>query len=267
MNVLVVKVGGAFLDDTAIASAFFEAIRASQQQIVLVHGGGNAVERLFNDLKLPSEKIDGLRVTPKSQIQYVVGALAGTVNKQLCALAQQAKLNPVGLSLFDGNMTQATKVSPQLGNVGSVSCTDKRLLSTLLSADYLPIISSIGADKDGELLNVNADQAAVVIAKLLGSPLVLLSDVAGVLDDSKALIPQLTHQHISDLIDAGTIKDGMSVKVIAALDAANAIGQPVHIASWRNSQLLGSLADKQRAFAGTTIMPDKPLSKEERKAL
>lgn len=258
MSLLVVKVGGAFLDNASISRAFFKALSLvkTQHQVVLVHGGGSSVERLLEDLQLKSAKIDGLRITPKSQINYVVGALAGTVNKQLCAQAKQSGINTVGLSLFDGNMTQTTKINQQLGCVGLATCADKTLLTTLLDGGYLPIISSIGANQEGELLNVNADQAAVVIAKLLTAPLALLCDVAGVLNQDKMVIPQLTGQQIDELIDAGIIRDGMTVKVLAALDAANAIGQPVTIAGWRSTELLQGLNSDATTQCGTTILPD-----------
>ncbi|TRY31373.1 acetylglutamate kinase [Aliiglaciecola sp. M165] len=256
MTVKVVKVGGAFLDDPDISIPFFKALCASHTQtpIVLVHGGGSSVEKLMSDLDLPTAKIDGLRVTPPEQINYVVGALAGTVNKQLCALAQQAGLNTVGLSLFDGNMTVCQKINDELGNVGQATVHDPLLLTTLLGSGYLPIISSIGKDTSGQLLNVNADQAATVIAKLLNAQLVLLSDVKGVLDEHSELVSSLDEIQIDKLIDCGVIRDGMTVKVNAALDAAKAIQQPVTIASWKDLTIFN---DDGAGSVGTTILPNK----------
>lgn len=255
MTVRVVKVGGAFLDDPHISVPFFEALFASHTQtpIVLVHGGGSSVEKLMTDLNLPTNKINGLRVTPPEQINYVVGALAGSVNKQLCALAQQAGLNTVGLSLFDGDMTKCQKVSDELGNVGQAINHEPQLLTTLLAAGYLPIVSSIGKDQSGQLLNVNADQAATAIAKLVNGQLILLSDVKGVLDKQKTLVNSLDEKQINQLIQDGVIRDGMSVKVNAALDAANTIKQPVTIASWKD---LTIFSDDQCVSVGTTIFPN-----------
>ncbi|MDO6692040.1 acetylglutamate kinase [Aliiglaciecola sp. 3_MG-2023] len=258
MKVKVVKVGGAFLDDPSISNDFFSALFAAQEQqpVVLVHGGGSSVEKLLKGLSLTSQKVNGLRVTPKSQIDYVVGALAGTANKNLCALAKKSGLNPVGLSLLDGNITHCHQISEELGNVGSAEPVDQTLLTTLLAAGFLPIVSSIGADDQGELLNINADQAATAIAKLLNAQLVLLSDVAGVLDHNKSLINKLTSSDIETLISDGVIRDGMTVKVEAALDAANQIGQSVTIASWKNLEILTQGTEvEDNASAGTTIFP------------
>ena len=267
MTLLVIKVGGAFLDDETISTPFFNALQNYQGELklVLVHGGGTSVERLLDDLQLKSEKIDGLRITPDTQIDYVVGALAGTVNKHLCAMASAAGNKSVGLSLFDGNMTVTTQVSAELGNVGQVEPADNTLLETLLSGGFLPIINSIGATAQGRLMNVNADQAAVVIAKLLNARLALLSDVKGVLDDNKNLIEQLNSPQIKQLVDAGTIRDGMTVKVNAALEAANTIGQPVTIASWHDiNGLLANQASSQSG-CGTMIQPETSQAAENRK--
>lgn len=267
MSLLVVKVGGAFLDDQTISMPFFNALKHYQGKLklVLVHGGGTTVERLLNDLQLKSEKINGLRVTPNSQIDYVVGVLAGTVNKKLCAQASTANIKAVGLSLFDGNMTIATQVNAELGNVGQVDPVDDSLLNTLLKGDFLPVINSIGVTSDGNLMNVNADQAAVIIAKLLGAKLALLSDVKGVLDEQKAVIDQLDSSSIKRLVTAGTIKEGMTVKVNAALDAANAIGQPVTIASWHDIDSLLANQTSTQSGCGTIIQPEFSMSAVNRK--
>jgi acetylglutamate kinase len=122
----------------------------------------------------------------------------------------------------------------------------------------LPIISSIGADYNGNLLNVNADQAATVIAQLLDAQLLLLSDVPGVLDVNKNLIEQLDIEQIETLIAQKVIRDGMIVKVQAALKAANSLGRSVTIASWKDAEkLLGLL--QQRAI-GSKILPKTNIS-------
>lgn len=241
MKRIVIKVGGAFLDDLTLAIPLMETISTLNRsfQIVLVHGGGNAVEKLLAELGQTSEKLDGLRVTPASQIDYIVGALSGTVNKKLCALAKQNGLLPTGVSLADGDIAQCQQISNQLGCVGRVLKGGENLINALLNNGYFPIISSIGANEDsvqtgGQLLNVNADQAATAIAKALNCELFLLSDVPGVLDAQKNLIPSLDSDSLDKLIAQGVIRDGMMVKVKAALDAANEIGLAVTIASWRD---------------------------------
>ncbi|WJG10023.1 acetylglutamate kinase [Aliiglaciecola sp. LCG003] len=258
MKIKVIKVGGAFLDDPAISQPFFQTMSGLLQscKVVLVHGGGSSVERLMSDLGLVSEKIDGLRVTPAAHIDYVVGALAGSVNKKLCSLAAAAGLNPVGISLADGKLAQCSKVDPRLGFVGKVISGDSKLVHNLLQGDFMPIISSIGLDEDYALLNVNADQAAVAVAKTLNAELCLLSDVSGVLDQDKRLIADLNAAQINQHIQQGIITDGMAVKVHAALDAANTIGKPVTIASWKNVHLLNAEINDTNESFGTTILPN-----------
>jgi acetylglutamate kinase len=254
-NTLVIKVGGAFMQAEEAALALLKTIGELQTHyfVVLVHGGGAMVEDLLNALNLTSQKIDGLRVTPTEQMPYITGALAGTANKQLCGLAIQAGISPVGLSLLDGKMCNTTVMRKELGAVGSVEPGDVTLLKALAATDMLPIISSIGADNKGHLLNVNADQAATVIAQLLDAQLLLLSDVLGVLDADKNLVDHLDAQQIDTLIAQNVIRDGMIVKVKAALTAANSLGRSVTIASWKNAEkLLGLL---QQHAIGSKISP------------
>ena len=152
MKTLVIKVGGAFMQADDLALALLDTIKKLQEEVcvVLVHGGGPMVEELLAALNLTSVKVKGLRVTPEEQMPYIAGALAGTANKQLCGLALKAGLNPVGLSLADGKMCIGNVLNPELGRVGSVVAGDPMLLQLLVSNDMLPIISSIGADQNGQ---------------------------------------------------------------------------------------------------------------------
>lgn len=256
MKRLVIKVGGAFLDSPSHAEALFTVIKSLQENywIVLVHGGGNSVEQLLSQLGLKSEKINGLRVTPEAHIGYVVGALAGTANKQLCALAHRNTVNNVGLSLADGSMTKCLPLDQQLGSVGKVVSKNNKLLLSLLEQHYLPIVSSIGCDNDGHLFNVNADQAATAVAQVLDADLILLSDVEGVLDGNKSLISVLDGNLCEQLIQQNVIRDGMIVKVRAAQLAANSLQQPVTIASWKKPERLSRLAENSELL-GTKVLP------------
>lgn len=254
-KILVIKVGGAFMQAEEAALTLLTTISELQKSyiVVLVHGGGALVEELLSALNLPSQKIDGLRITPKEHMPYVTGALAGTANKQLCGLAIKAGISPVGLSLLDGKMCIATVMRKELGAVGSVEPGDGTLLKALAATNMLPIISSIGADDAGNLLNVNADQAATVIAQLLDAQLLLLSDVPGVLDAKGQLLTQLNSEQINALMRQNVIRDGMQVKVKAALTAANSLGRSVTIASWQDAEsLLGLL---QHKAVGSKIFP------------
>lgn len=231
---IVIKVGGALLEDTDAGLKLLQNIGRIQQTrpVVLVHGGGPLVETLMASLGLSSHKIDGLRVTPDEHMPYISGTLAGSANKALCALAIQAGLIPVGLSLLDGNMVQCDPLAEKYGAVGTPHAADSTLLDSLLAQSFLPIISSIGSSNDGRLLNINADQAATVVAQLLGAELLLLSNVPGVLDEHKSLLSELTATQISQLVEQNVITDGMKVKTDAALAAASSLNRAVTIANW-----------------------------------
>lgn len=257
-NFLVVKVGGALLNDNVALQSVLKVLRRLQEQFapVLVHGGGDTTQALLEKLAFNSEKVDGVRVTPKTHLPYVVGALAGTVNTEICAAASVCDLKPVGLTLLDGNACQATQKSVELGAVGDVIPGDPALLKLLCSQGYLPVISSIASDAQGNLLNVNADDAAATIAQLLAAELVLLSDVPGVLDADKVLLSSLNRHSIAEHCASGVIQGGMVVKVKSALATANQTGKSVFISSWKSPEQL--LALTQGEPCGTRIQPDNP---------
>ncbi|VGM96202.1 Acetylglutamate kinase [uncultured Avibacterium sp.] len=237
MKPLVIKLGGVLLDTPQAMENLFTALANYQQNfdrpLLIVHGGGCVVDELMQRLALPVQKKNGLRVTPADQIDIIVGALAGIANKTLVAQAAKFNLNPVGLCLADGKLTSAQAFDEELGHVANVKPNNPTLLHTLLSEAFLPIISSIAVDDQGRLMNVNADQAATAIAALIGGDLVMLSDVDGVLDANKQLLPQLNSEQIQQLIQQGVITDGMIVKVNAALDAAKMLNTGVDIANWK----------------------------------
>ncbi len=250
-NPLVIKLGGAALSCSETLSKLFGAIAQYQEQahrqIVIVHGGGYLVDDLMTKLQLPTVKKDGLRVTPYDQIGVIAGALAGTANKMLQGQAIKDGLNAVGLCLADGGLCIVEELNPELGAVGRATAGDATVTKLLLDAGVVPIISSIGMTQEGQLMNVNADQAAVSVATALDAELVLLSDVSGVLDGKGHLITALDETKAASLIEGKVITDGMIVKVNAALEAAKDLGRPIEVATWRYPEKLASL------FAGQSI--------------
>ncbi len=241
---IVVKIGGAFLDEPerhrATLDGIVELHRAGLARgsgVVLVHGGGILVDRHLARLDIVTERVDGIRVTPPEAVEEIVGVLAGRVNTRLVGLFARS-VPAVGLSLGDGGLCacrKATRYAFDPGAVGEITGGDPRLVQTLLGGGFLPIVSSIGLADDGSFLNINADDAAAAIASIVGaSELVLLTDVAGVLDAGGAVIGELDRPRIESLIADGTISGGMTPKVRGALDAAEISGVPVTIASWRN---------------------------------
>lgn len=249
---IVIKVGGALLDDAAAMTRLFLSVKEVQKSrpVVVVHGGGPLVETLMASLGLVSTKIDGLRVTPDEHMPYICGALAGSANKQLCAAAIASGLTPAGLSLLDGNMVVCEPLADKYGAVGAPATADATFIKSILAQSVLPIISSIGSSAQGRLLNINADQAATVIAELLDAELLLLSNVDGVLDGNKALIGELNATRIEEYSAAGVIVDGMKVKVDAALQSANTLSRAVYIASWT-----ADITDILNKNTGTQILP------------
>ena len=171
MNPLIIKLGGVLLDSEEALERLFTALDSYRQQhqrpLVIVHGGGCVVDELMKQLFAGGEK-NGLRVTPADQIDIITGALAGTANKTLLAWAIKHQINAVGLSPADGGSAVVTPLDPALGHVGNAQPGSPALLNTLLSAGYLPVVSSIGITAEGQLMNVNADQAATALAATLG---------------------------------------------------------------------------------------------------
>ena len=199
------------------------------------------VDELMKGLNLPVKKKNGLRVTPADQIDIITGALAGTANKTLLAWAKKHQIAAVGLFLGDGDSVKVTQLDEELGHVGLAQPGSPKLINSLLENGYLPVVSSIGVTDEGQLMNVNADQAATALAATLGADLILLSDVSGILDGKGQRIAEMTAAKAEQLIEQGIITDGMIVKVNAALDAARTLGRPVDIASWRHAEQLPAL--------------------------
>lgn len=241
---LVVKVGGALLDEPGANRPVIEALAAIARQasgdggLVLVHGGGVLVDRQLTRLGIRTERIDGIRVTPPDVVEEIVGVLAGRVNTRLVGLLQACGAPSVGLSLSDGGLCRCRKATHypfDPGAVGEIVGGDATVVRALLDARLTPIVSSIGLDDTGAFLNVNADDAAAALAGVVGArELVLLTDVPGVLDASGRLLPRLDRDLIVRLIAEGTITGGMTAKVRGALAAAERTGVPVTIASWKD---------------------------------
>ena len=234
---LVIKVGGALLDDQRAQQRLFTELAQLQRPWVLLHGGGALVDEWLNKLDFTVERNRGLRVSPVEQMPFIAGALAGCANTELVAQACNLDIAAIGLTLIDAGC-KAGILSAELGKVGKVSTAEPQRLQKLLAAGFRPLVSSIAADATGGLLNINADDAAVAIAKALQADLLLLSDVAAVLNKSRQPIPRLTAPEIGQLIADGVIVDGMAVKERAALAAAEEIQRRVLIASWRQPECI-----------------------------
>ncbi|MCM2678328.1 acetylglutamate kinase [Echinimonas agarilytica] len=256
MSLVVIKLGGAVMEQAEPALNLFRAVAQMQEKgfkVVLVHGGGIFVEQQMQAQNVVSDKLNGLRVTPDEHMPIVVGALAGYANKLLVSYAKQSGVNAAGISLADGGLTTATEVSSELGAVGICKANSAALVMALTDANIVPVVSSIAMSETGRLLNVNADDAATVIAQLLQADLVLLSDVDGVLDGNRQLIPELDEKKIEQLVVDGVITDGMIPKTRAALATARSLQRPIAVANWRYPERLADLL--AGAPVGTRILP------------
>ncbi len=260
-SLFVVKLGGALLDDSAALSATIDSIcalhTARPGSVIVVHGGGSSVDRHLAKLGMPTEKRDGIRLTPPDQMIEISAVLSGRVNATIVAELLARGSSAVGLSLADGFLTSSittTRYSFNPGRVGEVVGGDAKLVHTLLNAGFLPIISSVAVDAGGDLLNVNADDAAAAIARIVGATrLIFLTDVSGVLDQDGALISKITAPEVATLIEQGVIYGGMIPKINNALATATETGVCVVIAGWRDKNILARLADGESV--GSTILP------------
>ena len=252
---LVIKIGGAILEhDSALKALLVVIASLKNKSVVLVHGGGCVVDEMLYQAGFTTTKKHGLRVTPKEQIALISGALAGTVNKAIVASANSMKLSAVGLSLNDGDMVACALSELNLGQVGVPKPNNSKLLDSLLSANFLPIISSIGALANGDLVNVNADDAAVAICQLLNADLLLLTDVNGVKGSDGEYLASLDNAQANDLIEQGVIAGGMTAKVNAALHAAKQLRRSIAVASWQSPEQITQLLKGQGI--GTQIQPN-----------
>lgn len=234
MDPLVIKLGGKLVQNpnalTDLFCALSDYCNNTGRLITIVHGGGCMVDTMLTRLQLPIVKSDGQRVTPEDQIDIIVATLAGIANKRLMSSAMRAGLMPLGLCLSDGASTKVERINIKLGCVGCAHKGESTFLQQCMKTGYLPIISSIGMDATGQLLNVNADNAATAIAATLGAELLLLSDVTAVLDENAQPLAILTPKRAQDLMAAGIITAGMKVKVKEALKIAKRLNKSVNIA-------------------------------------
>lgn len=233
---LVLKIGGTTLEQQSATPDLWRALvaLAAKQPVVLLHGGGKAVDRHLARLSFGTERKEGIRITPADQIGEIVSVLAGGVNKGLVASINAAGGAAVGLCLGDGGAVptaKTTRFSFDPGLVGDVQPVgDARLLRVLLKEGFLPVVSSIGIDAEGRFLNVNADDAAAGVAAILNaSALVLLTDVAGILDADGKVVPEISPDGIERLIESGVIRGGMIPKARAAAETTRATGTAVVI--------------------------------------
>lgn len=246
---LVIKYGGAAMLEPELKAAFAQDITLLQYlgiHPVVVHGGGPQIGKVLAKMKIPTRFVDGLRITDESTMDVVEMVLAGKVNKEIVTLINAAGGAAVGLSGKDGRLLLAKKLQyyrpredepPEIidiGLVGEVTGVNAALLRTLQEHHFIPVVAPVGAGEAGETYNINADLVAGAVAKAMGAAkLILLTDVAGVLDQEGHLVSTLDREAILAMIEGGTIQGGMIPKVNCCLDAvAGGVGK-AHILDGR----------------------------------
>ena len=203
---------------------------------VVVHGGGNEVAEWSRRLGIEPREHDGLRVTDAATLEVAIAVLGGLVNTRLVAALVAAGRSAVGLSGADGHLLRLRRRDPQFGEVGEVIGADPALPEVLIGAGSLPVIASLGVDADGDLLNVNADEAAGAIAAARGGLLLLCTDVSGVQHEG-TIVDRLHAAAAERMLADGSASAGMRPKLRAALVAARA-GCEVRIVDGRSASVI-----------------------------
>ncbi len=232
---IVVKYGGAAMEDDELMRQVvgdLELLKLMGMRVVLVHGGGKAINKLLDALQLPTKFKGGLRVTDDATMQAVQMVLVGQVNQKLVWALNEFGENAVGLSGADGKTFKCQPVDPELGRVGEITKVNTHLIESILDDDYVPVIATVGSGADG-FYNINADVAASQVAQALGADtLVYLTDVDGYfreIGNEESLVSQMTKDEAHELLNSGTLATGMIPKIRSIVEALDAGVRDVRI--------------------------------------
>lgn len=225
MNYLVIKCGGSVLEN--LPRSFYEDIvkihELEEWTPIIVHGGGPLITGLLKNLNVETTFVNGLRVTSLQVLDVVEMVLSGSVNKQVVRNLIEAGGSAFGISGVDGNLLSAkpTEDSEVLGFVGEIVEINKEIIEGIIQQGYIPVISPVGIDSNGQRYNINGDVAASAIAKALEANLCFISDIPGILVETngqKIKLDKVSKAKVEELIDNKTIYGGMIPKVTAAID-------------------------------------------------
>ena len=247
---IVIKLGGSAMKDGALFDSFARDIvlmKLVGMNPIVVHGGGPQIGELLTRLNIPTQFIDGLRVTDKKTMEVVEMVLGGTINKEIVSSINRSGGSAVGLTGKDGqlikarpiqvdssNLKSATGKQTHISYVGEVEQIDTAILNTILDSHFIPVIAPIGVDSDGNTYNINADLVAGELASIMeAEKLILLTNTEGLLDKQGSLLSGLTVEDVNSLIKDGTITQGMLPKVKCAADAISAGVTSAHILDGR----------------------------------
>jgi len=261
-KIVVVKYGGNAMVDEHLKQQVMEDIALLWLigvKVVLIHGGGPEISQTMEKLGKQAVFVNGLRVTDRETVDIVQMVLAGKVNKSLVSLVQMKGGHAVGLSGIDGGIIEAKIKDEALGFVGEITKIRTQPITDLLEKNYIPVISTVAGDRQGNVYNINGDTAAAHIAGALKAErLIMMTDIAGVLrdkDDPDTLIPELTVSQARQLFEEGVISGGMIPKVDCCIEAIDKGVNNVVIMDGRvpHSILAELLTDEG---AGTMVVAD-----------
>ncbi len=265
-KIVVVKYGGNAMVSETLRQQVMEDIVLLWLvgvRVVLVHGGGPEISDLMSRLGKKPQFVDGLRVTDQETVDIVQMVLAGKVNKTLVKLLELKGGRAMGISGMDGSLIEAKMRNPELGYVGSITKVNIQPVMDLLEKGYIPVVSTLGCDAEGNTYNINGDTAAAYIAGALGAErLIMMTDIAGVLrnkNDPSTLIPELTIDQAVQLFEQNVIAGGMIPKVECCIDAIHRGVESAIIMDGRvpHSILMEILTDEG---AGTMVVKNKAQS-------
>ena len=261
-KIVVIKYGGNAMVNEELKQQVMEDVTLLWLigvKVVLVHGGGPEISETMKRLGKQAQFVNGLRVTDKETVDIVQMVLAGKVNKTLVNLLQMKGGHAVGVSGIDGGILEATMKDEALGYVGQITKVRPQPILDLLEKNYIPVVSTVASDRQGNTYNVNGDTAAAYIAGALNAErLIMMTDIAGILrdkDDPDTLIPALTVSQAKQLFDEGVISGGMIPKVDCCIEAIGKGVKHVVIMDGRvpHSILMELLTDEG---AGTMVLGD-----------
>lgn len=261
-KIVVIKYGGNAMINEELKQQVMEDVTLLWLigvKVVLVHGGGPEISETMKRLGKQSQFVNGLRVTDKETVDIVQMVLAGKVNKTLVNLLQMKGGHAVGVSGIDGGILEATMKDEALGYVGQITKVRAQPILDLLEKNYIPVVSTVASDRQGNTYNINGDTAAAYIAGALNAErLIMMTDIAGILrdkDDPDTLIPAMTVSQAKQLFDEGVISGGMIPKVDCCVEAIGKGVKHVVIMDGRvpHSILMELLTDEG---AGTMVIGD-----------
>ena len=261
-KIVVVKYGGNAMINEQLKEQVMEDIVLLSLvgvKVVLVHGGGPEITDMLTKIGKKSEFVGGLRVTDRETVETVQMVLAGKINKTLVNLLQLKGGRAMGISGIDGHMIQAKVKNPELGYVGEITGVDVSPIMDMLDRGYIPVVSTIGCDEEGNVYNINADTAAAYIAGAMGAErMFAMTDISGILrdcNDPTSLIPHVTVSEARKLFEDGVISGGMIPKVQCCIDAIDHGVKKVVIMDGRipHSLLIETMTDEG---AGTMVEGD-----------